>query len=203
MKKFILFALVCFAAVSANSQNLITRIGRNAVSSARMRTEFGVASTVDQAVSKGINSVLSGKVFKKSSKGTDDTMISYINSQWGFKGQYPGSYTKQEDEDGTVSFTSKDGNINVIYYGTPAEVALAEEFAETKAGIANEYELLDSSSKANEYTLHYNMGGVFAFVRVLRNGDRQATVAVTYPEAEAKSYKKLMQNILNGLTFFK
>lgn len=203
MKKFILFAIICFAAVNANSQNLITRIGRNAVSSARMRTEFGVSSTIDQAVSNGINSVLSGKIFKKSSKGTDDTMISYINSQWGFKGQYPGSYQKQEDEDGTVSFSSRDGNITVIYYGSPVEMDLAEEFAQTKASIADQFELLNSSSKANEYTLNYNMGGVFAFVRVIRNGDRQATVAVTYPEAEAKSYKKLMQNILNGLTFFK
>ena len=199
MKKLIILsAMICACAVNANAQRLLKTIGRRAVNSA----ETSVTMSADRAVYNGINSVLSGKVFKKSSKGAEESMTSYLNSEWGYKGQYPNSYSK-EVEEGGATMTSKNGNIQVIYSGCAAEADVATLFENTVAEASNEFELLDSQKKSDGFTIVYNMGGTYVSLRTIIKDDRAATVAVTYPEVEAKSYKKLINNILDGLTFFK
>lgn len=203
MKKLIIAMSVSLCTFSTmNAQGLLKSIGQRAKNSATTSVQM----KADRTISGGIDNVLSGRIFgkkKDTSKGTETTLISYINSEYGFKGQYPNGYTRSDEEDGMVSFTSRNGDISVIYMGSAAEASIDEEYNAALEQINSEYELLDSSKKSDGYVVKYNMGGTCAAVRMLRKGNNSATVMVTYPEAEATAYKKLIGNILDGVKFFR
>lgn len=202
MKKILVLIVLCCSAASMNAQGFLKRMGDRAVSMGKTSVEM----KADRTVYQGIDNVLSGRIFgkkKNTTKGTDETMISYINSSYGFKGKYPNSYQRADNEDGTVTFTSSKGDIDVTFVGCDVEMSVAEEYQSALDQINAEFELLESSKKADGYSVKYNMGGTIAAVRVMHKDDRSATIMVTYPEAEASGYKKLVSNIVESLTFIR
>lgn len=199
MKRLFFVALLFIGLSSLNAQSLLRNIGQRARNSATTSVEM----KADRAIHNGIDGVLSGRAFrnKSTSKGTDEALVSYINSDFGFKGKYPRSYTRK-DADGAVEFSSSNG-VSVTFDGYPAETSIEEEFKATCDQIAGEFELLESSQSSDEFTIKYNTGGTFVSARVIHRDDRAACVMVAYPEDEAKAYKKLVANILSELTFIR
>lgn len=204
MKRILILAFVCLCSMAcADAQSFIGRLGKSAAQSAKMHAEFSTQSRVSNAVNRGVDNLFSGKAFKAKKKTADEVLVSYLNSEYGFKGQYPKSYSRQDDNDGTVTFSSKEGDVAVVYYGDVVENTIDEEFAENQQTIMEEYELLGAKQSGNSFTLTYNMGGTIASVRTIRKGNVSASIAVCYPEGEDKYYKKTVEKLLDGLTFYK
>lgn len=204
MKRFLILAFICICSIAcADAQGFVGRLGKSAAQSAKMHAQFSTQSRVSSAVNRGVDNLFTGKAFKAKKKTADEVLVSYLNSEYGFKGQYPKSYSRQDDNDGTVTFSSKEGDVSVVYYGETVEKTIDEEFAENQQAVMGEYELLSAKQSGDGFTMTYNMGGTVAAVRTLRKGNISATIAVCYPEGEEKYYKKTVDKLLDGLTFFK
>lgn len=201
MKKFIFFFIVCvLSAGAADAQNILKSLARTAKSQA----EFTATSTAANTVRDGVNNVLSGRLFgkkKNTSKGTDESLISYLNPQLGFKGQYPKSYTRSEEE-GQVIFSSSKGDIIIVFCGED-ETTLDEMNQKVLDEVNANYELLNQDKKGDNFTIQYNTGGTLVNVHAIAKDSRVATVMIAYPEDEAASYKKLITNVQKSLQFFK
>lgn len=204
MKRFLILAFVFLCSIAcADAQSFIGRLGRSAAQSAKMHAEFSTQSRVSSAVNRGVDNLFSGKAFKAKKKSADEVLVSYLNSEYGFKGQYPKSYSREDDNDGTVTFSSKEGDVAVVYYGDENEKTIDEIFAENQESVMSEYELLSAKQSGNSFTMTYNMGGTIAAVRTIKKGNIAASIAVCYPEGEEKYYKKTVEQLLDGLTFYK
>lgn len=182
------------------AQNMLKSLSKTAAESAR----FSAHSNAATAVSHGVSSVFSGRAFgkkKDTSKGTDEALVSYLNPQVGFKGQYPKSYTRSE-EDGQVSFSSADNGISIIYFGEP-ESTLDEQFQKVNDELGASYELLDQEKNDDDFTVKYNTGGTYVTIHGIAKDTRVAMVMIAYPEDQATDYKKLINNIQKSLQFFK
>jgi len=201
MKQIVLSFVICLASTHVvNAQNLLDNLARTAKSQA----QFTVTSQTANAVRDGVNSVLSGNIFgkkKDTSKGTDESLVSYLNPTIGFKGQYPKSYTRTE-EDGQVMFSSTKHDINIVYCGLD-DTTLGAQYQNVIDEVNANYELLESQNKDDNFTVKYNMGGTVATVHAISKDSRVAMVMIAYPEDQVTSYKKLIGNIQKSLQFFK
>ena len=165
----------------------------------KARFEAGVHGTTPERI---IGNAI-GSMFKGSAEANDQ---SYLNKDFGFKGKYPSSYKRvaEDGDNGVATFESSDGALSVSYCGFDAsETTLADFFADEKAAMEEEYELISADCKKDEYTIVCNCGGTMMTERSIFKDGRIASILVTYPEKGAKSFKKQIKSLCDELTFYK
>ena len=198
----ITLSLLLGVALTAHAQLLNSQYTNPRYLYQKARYEAGTRGTTP---GKLVGSAIS-KLRKGGSSKVEDNNVSYLNSELGFKGKHPSSYTELTEyaEQGIAGFLSSDEAITVLYHGQRTDGrAIDEIFAEEQASMAEEYEVVSADCTDSDFTIVCNCGGAMMTERCIVKGDRSATILVQYPEENAKAYKKQVKSLIDDLSFYK